>query len=174
EIIVTDHRLDLGKGEADIALRAGGANEQPDIVRRRLPGSVWAIYIARSLAETAGLPEDEAAIARFPVIAGEGAIAAAGPVALLEQRADPARIALRSNSLPGLLAAAEAGLGLAALPAIAVHGSSQLIRCEALGNFASPFWLCWHESRRNDPLIRTVGEVLAATITERRALVTGM
>ena len=173
EIISTDDRLDLGKGEADIALRAGGADERKDIVRRRLPDSVWAIYMARSLAETLGMPEDEADIARFPVISGEGALHSAGPVALLERRADPARIALRSNSLPGLLAAAEAGLGLAALPAIAVHGSTQLVRCEALGSFPSPFWLCWHESRRNDPLIRSVADFLAAEIAAKQALITG-
>ncbi|MEO5325926.1 LysR family transcriptional regulator [Mesorhizobium sp. CC13] len=173
EIISTDDRLDLGKGEADIALRAGGAGERDDIVRRRLPDSVWAIYMARSLAETLGMPENDAAIARFPVIAGEGAIAAAGPVALLEKRADPARIALRSNSLPGLLAAAEAGLGLAALPAIAAHGSTLLVRCDALGSFPSPFWLCWHESRRNDPLIRGVADFLATEIAGKKALITG-
>ncbi|MEJ6781747.1 LysR family transcriptional regulator [Aminobacter sp. Piv2-1] len=174
DVISTDDRLDLGKGEADIALRAGGAGERDDIVRRRLPDSVWAIYMARSLAETAGIPESEADIARFPVIAGEGTLAAAWPVALLEERADPARIALRSNSLPGLLAAAEAGLGLAALPAIAAHGSTQLVRCDALGSFPSPFWLCWHESRRNDPLIRSVADFLATEIVGKKALITGL
>lgn len=174
EIIVTDSRLDLGRGEADIALRAGGMDERDDIVRRRLPDSVWAIYIGRSLAETIGIPEDAAAISRFPVIVGEGVLAAAGPVAFLERQAGPGRIALRSNSLAGLLAAAEAGLGLAALPAVAAHASPHLLRCPALGSFPSPFWLCWHESRRNDPLIRTVADFLAAEIAGKKALITGM
>lgn len=173
EIIVADQRLDLDRGEADIALRAGGAGEQPDIVRRRLPDSVWAIYIARALADRLGLPENEAAIARFPIISGEGIIAAVEPVSFLEKHAHPERIALRSNSLPGLLAAAEAGLGLAALPAVAAQASPSLVRCEALGRFPSSLWLCWHESRRNDPLIRTVSDILASEISAKKQLITG-
>lgn len=174
EIVVSDLRLDLAAGEADIAIRTGGAaDEQPGIVRRRLPDSVWAIYLARTLYEQIGEPESEDAIKNYPVIAGEGRIAAASALRWLESRADPARIALRSNSLPGMLAAAEAGLGLAALPAIAASGNANLLRCGSLPRFPSPLWLCWHESRRNDPMIRTVCDVLTAVAAERRHAISG-
>lgn len=173
EIIVSDARLELGGDEADLALRAGGANEEPGIVRRRLPDTVWAIYMARSLAEQCGMPEDEGALRRFPIVAGEGIIAAAAPIAFLERNAAAERIAFRSNSLPGLLAAAEAGLGLAALPAVAAATAANLMRCAALPKFPAPLWLCWHESRRTDPLIRVVSDIVAQTVKSKKALLAG-
>jgi DNA-binding transcriptional LysR family regulator len=174
EIIVTDQRLDLGAGEADIALRAGGADEQPDVVRRRMPDSVWAIYMARSLADERGMPEDQQAIRCYPVIVGEGVIAAAAPIAFLERSAAPEQVVFRSNSLAGLLAATEAGIGLAALPAVAAANAPSLVRCAALPKFEAALWLCWHETRRNDPLIRAVIEVLAAAIASKKNLLSGM
>lgn len=173
EIVVSDSRLDLAAGEADIALRAGGLNEQPDIVRRRMPDTLWAIYASRAFLHDFGMPESEADIARYPVIVGEGIVAAAPPLAYLEARAAPDRIAFRSNSLPGLLAAAESGLGLAALPAVAAVTASNLVRCEALPSFPAPLWICWHENRRNDPLIRLVSGVLAEVIATKLELLTG-
>lgn len=173
EIIVSDRRLDLAAGEADIALRAGGANEQPDIVRWRMPDTQWAIFASRAFLHDFGMPESEADIARYPVIVGEGIVAAAPPLAYLEGKAGPGRIAFRSNSLPGLLAAAESGLGLAALPAVAAATAPDLVRCEALPAFPAPLWICWHESRRNDPLVRIASDVLAEVVSARADLLRG-
>jgi len=173
EIIVSDRRLDLAAGEADIALRAGGANEQPDIVRRRMPDTLWAIYASRAFLHDFGMPESEADIARYPVIVGEGIVAAAPPIAYLESKAGPGRIAFRSNSLPGLVAAAESGLGLAALPAIAAAGTPELLRCDALPSFPAQLWICWHESRRDDPLIRLVSGVLSEVVMARAGMLRG-
>lgn len=173
EIVVSDRRLDLA-GEADIALRAGGVDERPDVVRRRLTDTVWAIYMARSLAEERGLPESEEDVRRFPLVSGSDTIAAAPPIVFLESKAGPGQVVFRSNSLPGLLAATEAGLGLGALPALAASGNQALVRCTALPAFQSPLWVCWHESRRNDPLIRVVADTLAAVVMSKKPLLSGM
>jgi len=173
EIVVSDRRLDLAAGEADIAVRAGGADELPDIVRRRMPDTVWAIYGSRAFLHDFGMPQGEEDIVRYPVIVGESILAAAPPLAYLEGKADPNRIAFRSNSLPSLLAATEAGLGLAALPAVAVATTPDLIRCGSLPSFPAPLWICWHESRRDDPLIRLTSNVLADVIKAKENILRG-
>lgn len=173
KIVTTDARLDLQRGEADIAIRAGGANEQPGIVRQRLPDSVWAIYGGRALLETMGEPAEEAALARYPVIAGDGPLALAEPLVWLERQAGEGAVVHRSNSLPGLLAATKAGLGLCALPALAAGMEDGLGLCGALRRFPSPVWLCYHETRKADPVLRPVAAFLAEQIRQKRQLLEG-
>ncbi len=167
EIVATDKRLDLASGEADIAIRAGGADELDGVIRRRIMDSVWGIYASGPLIEKQGEPLSEADVATFPIIAGDGSMASTPPNVWLLSRAGEAHISYRSNSVSGLLAAARAGLGLCALPALAASPESNLVLCAALPSFTSPLWLCYHESRKGDPLLRTVASFLAEWIGER-------
>ncbi|CAI9417701.1 HTH-type transcriptional regulator HdfR [Pleomorphomonas sp. T1.2MG-36] len=167
EIVVTDARLDLQRGEADIAIRAGGANEEDGVIRRKIMESVWGVYGSRSLIGRHGEPLQPADLAAFPVIAGDGSMAATAPNAWLLAAAGNARVAYRSNSMSGLLAATKAGMGLCALPALAASGEPDLVLCAALPTFAAPVWLCYHESRKDDPLLRTVAGFLGDWIGER-------
>lgn len=166
EIIATDARLDLASGEADIAIRAGGANEQDGIVRRRVMESAWGIYASRSFIAKNGEPLSEADVATLPIIAGDGSMAATAPNVWLLSLADEAKISYRSNSVSGLLAATKAGIGLCALPALAASSEPDLILCAALPNFAAPVWLCYHESRKDDPLLRRASSFLGDRIAE--------
>lgn len=166
EIVATDARLDLAAGEADIAIRAGGANEKDGVIRRRIMDSVWGIYASRSLVERQGEPRSEADVGAFPIIAGDGSMAATAANTWLLSKAGDANIAYRSNSMSGLTAAAKAGLGLSALPALAASSVPDLMLCRALPTFASPLWLCYHEARKDDPLLRTVASFLGDRIGE--------
>lgn len=166
EIVATDARLDLSTGGADIAVRAGGTHEQDGVMRRRIIDSVWGIYASRSLIERQGEPRAEADICAFPIIAGDGTMAATAPNAWLLSRAAPDKVSYRSNSVSGLLAATKAGMGLSALPALAASSEPDLVLCTALPSFASPVWLCYHESRKDDVLVRTVATFLGDRISE--------
>lgn len=166
EIVATDKRLDLASGEADIAIRAGGADEQDGVVRRRVMDSIWGIYASKALIEKHGEPLAEADVANFPIIAGDGSMTATAPNAWLLSRASEACISYRSNSVSGLLAATRAAMGLCALPALAAELEPDLVRCAKLPSFASPVWLCYHESRKDDPLLRTAASFLGERISE--------
>lgn len=166
EIVATDARLDLQRGEADIAIRAGGANEQENLVRRRVMDSIWGIYASRSLIERQGEPHSTADLGVFPIVAGDGSMAATTPNTWLLSEAGDAKIAYRSNSMSGLLAATKAGMGLCALPALAASSEPDLILCRALPSFAAPVWLCYHASRKDDPLLRTVASFLGDWINQ--------
>ena len=65
-----------------------------------------------------------------------------------------------------IIAATKAGMGLSALPALAASPEPDLVLCAALPSFASPVWLCYHESRKDDPLLRTVATFLGDKISE--------
>lgn len=173
EVVATDARLDLAKGEADLAIRAGGLADEDGIIRRNVGLSVWSVYCSDALAEQRGLPMCEADLARFPIIAGEGTLEQAPPLLWLRAAAGETRIAFRTNSLPGLLAATRAGLGLSMLPALAVHGESGLIRCAALKSFSSPVWVCYHETRKEDVLLRSVARFVADELARTHHLLDG-
>lgn len=53
------------------------------------------------------------------------------------------------------------------LPALAASAEPDLALCTALPTFAAPVWLCYHESRKDDPLLRTVAGFLGDWIGER-------
>ncbi len=50
ELILSDHFLDLGKGEADIAIRAGFPNDE-SLVGRKIADVPWALFGSRSYIE---------------------------------------------------------------------------------------------------------------------------
>lgn len=166
EIVATDARLDLAAGEADLAIRAGGADERDGVIRRRIMDSVWGIYAGRSLIERQGEPRSEADVGTFPIIAGDGTMAATAPNVWLLSQAGNGKVSYRSNSVSGLTAATKAGMGLSALPALAASPDPDLVLCRALPSFASPVWLCYHESRKDDPLLRIVASFLGDRIGE--------
>ena len=54
ELIMSDHFLDIAKGEADVAIRAGVPNEET-LVGRKIADVPWALYCSHAyLAATAG------------------------------------------------------------------------------------------------------------------------
>lgn len=173
EVVATDSRLDLAKGQADLAIRAGGLAEDNSTVRRQVTRSVWSVYIGRTLFEHHGQPLTEAELSAFSIIVGEGALEHAPPLMWLTAAAGEAQVAFRSNSLPGLVAATRAGLGLSTLPALAASADPDLIRCTKLKSFSSPVWICIHESRRHDPLLRTVMSFVGDEITKLKHLLEG-
>lgn len=173
EVVATDSRLDLAKGEADIAIRAGGVAEDASIIRRKVADSVWSIYIGRALRDRMGEPNSEEDLGRYPIVIGEGFLEQAPPLVWLRAKAGEAQVAFRSNSLPGLVAATKAGIGLSVLPALAAGAEADLVRCSQLRSFSSPAWICIHDSRRQDQTLRSVMSFLADRIARLGHLLEG-
>jgi DNA-binding transcriptional LysR family regulator len=53
ELILSDHFLDIGKGEADVAIRAGVPNEET-LVGRKIADVPWALYCSRTYLDRRG------------------------------------------------------------------------------------------------------------------------
>jgi len=167
ELVISDERLDVAGGEADVALRAGSRPEGAGIVARRMPDSDWTIYCSRAYAEARGLPACREDIARHDIVGLEGKMATLDGWRWLMDSAPGASIRFRSNSMSNLVANLKAGLGLGPLPTIIGDADPDLVRClEPPPELKSEMWLIVRESLKGRPHVRAFTDFLAAYIRE--------
>jgi DNA-binding transcriptional LysR family regulator len=174
ELIADDRRLDIARGEADVALRAGSRPEGAGIVARRLPDSVWSVYCSRSYADEHGLPRTIDALDGHAVVAAEGWIANLPGPRLLARLTPKSRISARSNSLNNLVSALRAGLGIAPLPCFVGDAEPDLVRClPPIAELDAEVWLIVREDVKSAPHVRAFTEFLAVHMQELRARFAG-
>jgi DNA-binding transcriptional LysR family regulator len=77
ELVISDRFLDLSKGEADIAIRAGEPREEA-LVSRKIAEAPWAVYASRAYLERYGRPGHPEDIERHVVVGCGEAIAHSG------------------------------------------------------------------------------------------------
>lgn len=170
ELITADERLDVARGEADVALRASSTPEGAGIVARRLPDNDWTIYGSRAYAEERGLPDSREAIRGHDIVGMEGRMATLPGWLWLAASAPEANVRFRSNSLSNLALNLKAGLGLGALPVMIGDAEPELVRC-----FAPPpelraeMWLIVREELKNQPHVRAFTDFLAGYIRQTLA-----
>jgi DNA-binding transcriptional LysR family regulator len=170
ELLVSDRFLDLAKGEADIAIRAGDPRDEA-LVGRKIADAPWAVYASRSYVERHGRPERPEDIARHVVVGCGGAIAHYPGARWLQSVAPHATIATRSDNWPGLVLAVKSGAGLAALLAFQGDNESELVRVIDDINLATPYYLLMHRDMQQTPRVRAFADFVAAEIKSFRALV---
>jgi len=115
ELIMSDHFLDIARGEADVAIRAGIPNEET-LVGRKIADVPWALYCSRAYLARHGRLERAEDIAEHSVIEFDGDIRDHHAAKWLRSVAPTARVVARSNTVPGLLMSVKSGAGLAPLP----------------------------------------------------------
>jgi DNA-binding transcriptional LysR family regulator len=169
ELLITDQRLDIARGEADVALRVGAKPTDPVLVARQLGVAGWAAYCSRAYAEQHGRP------ASIAEIDGHALVSLDIPPAdwLLYTDRPDAKVACRSNSIPNLNAMLKAGLGVGGLPAIVGDLEPELVRCFAVPAMAPPVWLVFHERHRNEPHVRAFLDFLTSHVLAKRLLLAG-
>jgi DNA-binding transcriptional LysR family regulator len=160
ELIVDNRRLDLGKGEADLAVRMARPREPRLIGRRlgpmRLGVFASATYLRNRPAVRPGQLDGhdvlafalEMGIARDPWVVG----ALRGGV-----------VVVRSNSVLSLTRAAAADLGVAVLPCVAAEVEPSLVRVGA-PHQAGEIWLALHRDLRATARVRAVFEHLQRSL----------
>ena len=128
ELIMSDHFLDIAKGEADVAIRAGVPNEET-LVGRKIADVPWALYCSRAYLARHGRVERAEDIAGHSVIEFDGDIRDHHAAKWLRSVAPTARVVARSNTVPGLLMTVKSGAGLAPLPVpLAVRETRPCVR----------------------------------------------
>ena len=127
EFVMSDHYVDLRKGEADVALRSGDTADQ-ELVGRKVADSLWAVYGGRDYLARNTSPEGLADLARHAWIGFDESMANHRATVWLRQVAPGARIVATSGSVLGKVHSAKANLGLAALPAALGDAEADLVR----------------------------------------------
>lgn len=171
EVVVADRSLDIGKGEADVALRAGAQNGGGAIVIRKLRDMPWSIYASGDYIRRNGCPASPEEMRGHSIVDGDGTVAALPGVQWLRRRAGEEAVVAKSNSLTNLAAAVHAGLGLGALPCSFGERDPELVRCiEPPVELNSPLWLVTRAELKDEPRVRIFTDFIAARTVSMRHL----
>jgi DNA-binding transcriptional LysR family regulator len=163
--------LNLARGEADIALR----NRRPDhnsLVSRRVGTVAIALYASRAYLVARGTPDD-GDYSGHDLILFDESLAGMPGYDWVEERTARARIAMRSNEILPLLAAARAGAGIAYLPCIAAFGEPDLVPIPP-GIVGHPeIFLITHRDLRRRARVRVTFDFIVRLCTEQAAALAG-
>jgi molybdate transport repressor ModE-like protein len=173
DLIMTDRRLDLSKGEAEVALRMHQPGDD-SLIARRIANSPWAIFASRSYIERHGRPQRWEDLDRHAIIEFAGELADNHAARWLRRVAPKATIAIRGNSMLGVLAAVKSGAGLAPLPML-LGSSEEGVEpvLHSIPEIDSKLYLVIHADLRHTPRVRAFCDFVVAEIARLRPLITG-
>ncbi len=157
EVIADNRTLSLARREADLAIRLARP-QRGDLVGRRLATLGYGLYAAPDAPDA--------------LIAYDESMAELPEALWLDRHGGGRRVAFRSNSVQGQLAAAVAGFGIAFLPCLLADGMPGLERHPLPGPpLTREAWLLVHRDRRDVPRVRAViGHLVAVFSAERTRL----
>lgn len=152
--------LDVGKQEADIALR--GSREAPDdTIAHFLRPVRWGVYASASLVEARSLTVDE--LLDLPFI---GYTQLKNPaVRWMNRYARQAQVTVRCNSVPAAYQCALNGMGLALLPENQQWALNPLYFLPP--EYESGLWILTHPEMRNAARIRAFWDFLIEELSHR-------
>lgn len=170
ELVTSDRFLDLSKGEADIAIRAGEPHDE-NLVGRKIADAPWAVYASRSYVERHGAPARVEDIGRHFVVACGGSISDYPAAKWLHSVAPHATVAARCDNWSGLVLAVKSGAGIA--PLLAYQGDHELVRVIDTIDLVTPFYLLMHQAMQRTPRVRAFADFVVSEIKAFRALMSG-
>lgn len=156
DLVATDDLLDLRKGEADVALRAGRRPTEPDLVGRCVAKDVWSYYCSRDYAEAHGKPERPEDLARHAVISVDPHDYPGAATEWVSAHVPENAIILRSNNITGLHSSLKAGVGVTMMSDFVCAGDPSLVYCFTPDIAAQEIWLLTSERLRNTARVRAV------------------
>ena len=173
DLIMTDRRLDLTKGEAEVAVRMHEPGEE-SLIARKIADSPWAIYASRSYIKRNGRPQRREDLDHHAVIEFGGEMADNHGSRWLRIVAPRATIAARGNSMLGVLAAVKSGAGLAPLPMLLAGPDDDLEPVlTSVPELDTRIYLVMHSDLRHTARVRAFCDFVIAEIARFRPLLTG-
>lgn len=160
ELLAESRTTDVLRREADIAIRYRKP-EAPGLVARSLATVSYALYAAPRYA--AQRKRDGA----WSFLGFDASLKDTPHAIWLERHAQGQRVAMRSNDLQALAAAARDGLGAAILPSYVAQHVRGLERLDVPCPVQRKLWLVMHEDVRRSPRVRATADALAAVFEEQ-------
>ncbi len=115
EVLSGSRPVNLNKGEADLALRAGPVADQ-DLIVRKITKVGWSLYASEAYLQRRQPPVDPRELAGHELLGYHESLAAVPGAKWIEKYGANANIVLRTREMTEMLAAAVSGTGLAVLP----------------------------------------------------------
>ena len=168
DLVLDNQHINLSKRLADIAIRPT-LSPAETLVGRRVAGLAFAPYAAKRL-----IRKRPADLAAQDWLVVDDSLAHLAADKWFRKSLPDARIAMRSNSLLGLLHACEAGMGAALLPCFMGDPRNKLVRLgEPVPEAASALWLLTHEDLRHTARIRAFMDFMAGALMAEVDLLEG-
>ena len=171
DLLLDDRELDLSMREADVAIRMAPPR-QPELIQRHLMTVHMHVYAAPTYIKRYGLPKTADELDNHKVIVYGEETRPPVPdtnwlLRLGIKGEDRRRPSLTVNNVYAIQRAAEAGIGLAALPEFMVLGSSNLVR--VLPEIEGPridAYFVYPEELRNSKRIQVFRDFLLRKVAE--------
>lgn len=162
----TPRSVSLARRDADIALRLTRPRED-DVVARDLAAIHLALYATRAYLDAHGRPDRDFSGQAVILFAASQAFALEN--GWLEPRVAGARVALRSDSVSSVYAAAMAGVGIALLPRVIADAEPTL---ERIPSDSEPeprrIWQGVHRDLLKSPRVQAVSRFLAEAVAAEK------
>ena len=159
ELVLDNQHVNLSKRQADVAVRPT-LNPPETLVGRRLANLAFAPYATKSYMKRRSLE-----LASLDWLAVDGSLAHLAADKWFRTTLPDAHVALRSNSLLGLLHSCAAGMGAAILPCFMADPRKGLMRiAPPIEAAASAIWLLTHEDLRHTGRVRAFMDFMAASL----------
>jgi DNA-binding transcriptional LysR family regulator len=177
QVVVGSAVLDLIRRDADLAVRMF-RETRPDLVTRKLGDAGWSLYASRAYVERTGLTigadlDDARALAGQPVIGYAGPTVRSPGAVWLAAHIRPEDVVLTCESVPSVLNAVKAGLGISALPCYAAHGDATLVRLTPSLIARGEAFLVIPPDHRETVRVRLVMDALTALFERQRKILEG-
>jgi len=126
EVVVSPERVDLARGDADVALRLF-REASGDLVVRKIATIGWSLYASDAYIASRGAPRAED-LASHDIVGYEGAAARSPGAKWLEAHAPSARVVVRGRTVNAVLEALRAGMGASVVPCFVARGDASVRR----------------------------------------------
>ena len=161
ELDTAQELLELGEGQADIAIRSTAQEPPAGTVGRRLCIDDWTLYCSREYAAAHGVPRNRQDLRQHAIIGGGGGKLWVHYEAWLRKLGLEDRVAMHHSTSTGLLSGVRSGFGLGVLPCIVADAEPDLVRClPPRTDHGREMWLLTHERVRHTPRVRVAIDFL--------------
>lgn len=173
EFVMSDKYLDMKKGEVDVALRSGDTDDG-ELVGRVIGDSLWALYASKRYVEQHGQPRSVQDLAGYALIGLDDSMAHHRAAVWLREVALGATVAVRNNSVLGMLHAAKSGLGIAPLPTAIADAEPQLQRLLGpIAELTRSWRILTRPELRRTPRVAAFFDFVVDEIETLRPIITG-
>jgi DNA-binding transcriptional LysR family regulator len=173
EVLIGNQASDLLRGEADLAVRARPVTE-PDLVARKLVAAGWSMYASADYVARRGTPPAPEMLAGHDVIAFDDSMARTPGRTWFDAHAKGCNVAMRGNSVVGVLNAALCGMGVAVIPCFLGEPEPQLRRLTPRVLEARDIHLVVHPDLARVARVRAVMDFIVELFARDAALWTGL
>jgi DNA-binding transcriptional LysR family regulator len=173
EMVISNQASDLLRGEADLAVRARPLTE-PDLIARKLTCAGWSMYASADYVARRGTPPAPETLAGHDIIAFDDSMARTPGRVWFDAHAKGCNVAMRGNSVVGVLNAALCGMGVAILPCFLGEPEPQLRRLTPQVLGARDIHLVTHPDLARVARVRAVMDFIVELFERDAALWTGV